>query len=149
MSQEGAVLICVASGAGASALMQTLLANATPRAVSELSTTGLYGLVTGSYLLSSVLALPLFPQYADRLGPRPVLAAGHLCFCAGTLGLALAPSMPVLLLARVVQGLGAGAIVPAGLAALGLLLDGAGRGRALSHVGVVQVVANLVGWVAD
>ena len=56
-----------------------------------------------------------------------------------------APSMPAFIAARIVQGVGAGAIAPAALAALGLLLDEKARARAFSQLAVAQVVANVVG----
>ena len=138
-------LACLASGVAASALMQTLLANATPRIVSELAHPEWYGLVTGSYLLASTLALPVCAFCADALGPRRITAVGCAGFASATLGLALAPTMPALLAARVLQGLAAGAIAPAGLAALGLLYEGRARARALSRIAVIQVLANVVG----
>ena len=76
-------LTATASGMAASGIMQTLLANATPRIVDELAVPELYGLVAGSYLIASTVTLPLFAQYADRLGPRRIFVIGHLCFVIG------------------------------------------------------------------
>ena len=128
-----------------SAMMQTLLGNATPRIVDELAAPELYGWVAGSYLVCSTLLLPLFSQYTDRLGTRRVLVAGHACFLTGTLLMSWAPTMPLLLAARAVQGVGAAAITPAVLAALGLSLDASSRARALSRLAIIQLVANLIG----
>ena len=138
-------LTATASGMAASGIMQTLLANATPRIVDELAAPELYGLVAGSYLIASTVTLPLFAQYADRLGPRRIFLIGHLCFVIGTIAMVPAPSMPAFIAARIVQGVGAGAIAPAALAALGLLLDEQARARAFSQLAVAQVVANVVG----
>ena len=129
----------------ASGIMQTLLANATPRIVDELAAPELYGLVAGSYLIASTVTLPLFAQYADRLGPRRIFVIGHLCFVIGTIAMVSAPSMPAFISARIMQGIGAGAIAPAALASLGLLLDEQARARAFSQLAVAQVVANVVG----
>ena len=87
-------LTATASGMAASGIMQTLLANATPRIVDELAAPELYGLVAGSYLIASTVTLPLFAQYADRLGPRRIFVIGHLCFVIGTIAMVSAPSMP-------------------------------------------------------
>ena len=137
-----------------SALMQTLLANATPRIVTDLAAPQWYGFVGGSYLLTSTLTLPLFAQWADRLGPRRLLALGHLAFTVGALGVALAPTMEWLIAARMVQGTGAGAIAPAAIAAIGLVFQGSDRSRALARLALVQVLANglgapLGGWFTD
>lgn len=138
-------LTATASGMAASGIMHTLLANATPRIVDELAAPELYGLVAGSYLIASTVALPLFAQYADRLGPRRIFLTGHLCFVIGTIAMVPAPNMPAFITARIMQGIGAGAIAPAALAALGLLLDERARARAFSQLAVAQVVANVVG----
>ena len=138
-------LTATASGMAASGIMQTLLANATPRIVDELAAPELYGLVAGSYLIASTVTLPLFAQYADRLGPRRIFVIGHLCFVIGTIAMVPAPSMPAFIAARIMQGVGAGAIAPAALASLGLLLDEQARARAFSQLAVAQVVANVVG----
>ena len=140
------VLLTVAgAGMAASAMMQTLLGNATPRIVDELAAPELYGWVAGSYLVCSTLLLPPFSQYTDRLGTRRVLVAGHACFLTGTLLMSWAPTMPALLAARAIQGVGAAAITPAVLAALGLSLDASSRARALSRLAIIQLVANLIG----
>ena len=140
------VLLTVAgAGMAVSAMMQTLLGNATPRIVDELAAPELYGWVAGSYLVCSTLLLPLFSQYTDRLGTRRVLVAGHACFLTGTLLMSWAPTMPALLAARAIQGVGAAAITPAVLAALGLSLDASSRARALSRLAIIQLVANLIG----
>ena len=140
-----ALLTAAGAGMAVSAMMQTLLGNATPRIVDELAAPELYGWVAGSYLVCSTLLLPPFSQYTDRLGTRRVLVAGHACFLTGTLLMSWAPTMPLLLAARAVQGVGAAAITPAVLAALGLSLDASSRARALSRLAIIQLVANLIG----
>jgi len=140
-----ALLTAAGAGMAVSAMMQTLLGNATPRIVNELAAPELYGWVAGSYLVCSTLLLPLFSQYTDRLGTRRILVAGHACFLTGTLLMSWAPTMSLLLAARVIQGVGAAAIMPAVLAALGLGLDASSRARALSRLAIIQLVANLIG----
>lgn len=151
---RGVVLAAAASGMAASAVMQTLLSNATPRIVTELAAPQWYGLIGGSYLLASTLTLPVLAQWADRLGPRRLLALGHLAFASGALAVALAPTMGWLLAARTLQGLGAGAIAPAAIAAISLAFPDRTRSRALAWLALVQVLATgagapLGGWFTD
>ncbi|MDO5067194.1 MAG: MFS transporter [Propionibacteriaceae bacterium] len=153
MSRTG-VLVAAASGMAASAAMQTLLSNATPRIVAELEAPQWYGFVGGSYLAASTLTLPVLAQWADRLGPRRLFALGHLTFTTGALAVALAPTMGWLLAARTLQGLGAGAITPAAIAAIGLVFRDRERTRALAWLALAQVVATglgapLGGWFTD
>src|ERR1700676_2182701 len=74
-------------------------------------TTG-YGIVSGSLLVAA-------GRTADRLGSRRVFFAGLAIFCLGSTLCALAPSVPLLVAGRVVQGCGAAALLPS---SLGLLL---------------------------
>jgi MFS family permease len=70
----------------------------------------LYGWVTSAFQLGVLVGIVVAGGQADRRGPAPPFVAGVLVFVAGlTIG-GLAPSMLVLVLARGLQGLGAGAI---------------------------------------
>ena len=71
-----------------------------------------YGIVFGSLLVTA-------GRTADRLGSRRVFFAGLAVFCLGSALSALAPSVLLLVLGRVVQGVGAAALLPS---SLGLLL---------------------------
>ena len=53
--------------------------------------------------------------------------------------------MQVLVVARVVQGIGAAALVPAALAGIADLAGGPARGRLFGLIGVIQVVGNIAG----
>lgn len=138
-------LAAVLVGITASVLMQTLLATAMPRIVAELGGEHLYGWVFASYLLASTVLLPAFAQLADAVGRRPLFLLGMSSYAAGTALSALAVSMEMLVAGRVVQGLGAGALVPAALAGIADLVSGEAKGRVFGLVGVVQVLGNIVG----
>jgi len=73
-------------------------------------------------LLVAGLIAPRVGAIIDRRGGRPVLAASSLLYAAGLVGIGLAPSLPVYLLAWVVLGLGMGSgLYDAVFAALGKL----------------------------
>jgi MFS transporter, DHA2 family, methylenomycin A resistance protein len=69
---------------------------------------------------------------ADRLGRRRVFAGGLVAFGVASAACALAPSAGALIAARVLQGLGAAALLPASLALVtSAHPDGPGRARAI------------------
>ncbi len=70
-----------------------------------------YGIVFGSLLVTA-------GRTADRLGSRRVFFAGLGVFCLGSALCGLAPSVPLLVLGRVVQGCGAAALLPSSLSLL-------------------------------
>src|SRR4051794_34580828 len=68
---------------------------------------------------------------ADRYGRKRVFVAGVGVFLAASVACGLAPSLPVLIVARAAQGVGAALLTPASLALLGAAYDQKGRGQAV------------------
>lgn len=140
------VALCAATvGMCASTLQQTLLATATPTIIGELGHRDAYAWVSGIYLLASTLVLPWAGLVTDRVGVCPMYLAGMGVFGLGTVGVCLSHSMGVLLVFRLVQGVGAGLLVPAALAVVGLLDGDRARGHAFGLMGLAQVLANVAG----
>ncbi len=138
-------LTAVFAGMAMSALMQTMLATAAPRIVEDLGGLGWYAWVFAAYMIASTATLPVFARWADRHGRRAMFVSGLSAYLAGTICCAVAGSMPELVAGRVLQGLGAGALAPAAVAALGDLVERDRRGRVFGAIGVVQVLATASG----
>jgi EmrB/QacA subfamily drug resistance transporter len=64
------------------------------------------------YLLTTAISTPIYGKISDQFGRRPVFLAGVVLFALGSGLCGLAPSMPMLIAFRALQGLGAGAIFP-------------------------------------
>ena len=86
-------------------------------------------IITGYSIVFGAL-LVVAGRTADRLGSRRVFFAGLAVFCLGSLLCGVAPSVDLLIAGRVVQGLGAAALLPSSLA----LLLGAYPDSQRSHV---------------
>jgi EmrB/QacA subfamily drug resistance transporter len=80
-----------------------------------------------------VFAAILVPagRWADRVGRRRLLLAGLTVFTVGSLLCGLAPGVPELIGARLIQAAGAGLMVPASLSLLLAAVPAASRGRAI------------------
>ncbi|MFG2827246.1 MFS transporter [Streptomyces sp. NPDC048434] len=103
--------------------------------------TGLQWVVDGYTLVFAGLLL-FCGGLGDRLGGKPVFLGGLLVFTLASAGCALAPTGTVLVLARLVQGLGAALMVPASLALLRTAYpDRAARARAFGVWGTVAGLA--------
>lgn len=74
-------------------------------------------LISAMYL-SSAVGQPWMGRLADRIGPRRVFLAGALTVCAGGVIGACAPSFALLVVSRVVLGIGTAAAYPAAMAIL-------------------------------
>ncbi len=81
-----------------------------PVTVRELGGLQLYGWAFSAYLLTSLVGITVAGGEADRLGPARPFLVGVGLFVLGLLAGGLAPSMPILIASRAVQGLGSGFI---------------------------------------
>ncbi len=87
--------------------------------------------VLNAYTLTLAGLLLTAGSLGDRIGLRRMFLLGAMVFTAASVGCAATPSIPALIAARVVQGLGAAALLPATLALIPYLFrDRADRARA-------------------
>ncbi|MFI1500629.1 MFS transporter [Streptomyces platensis] len=107
--------------------------------------------VVSGYLLAAGSLMPLAGRLGDLYGRRRMLTAGLALFGVTAVLCALAPSLPLLVAARVVQGAGGALIMPVGLALLTHACPpGRGRramGRALGLAGLASVCGPFIGGV--
>ena len=101
--------------------------------------------VITAFLLGIVMIQPGIGWLSDRFGRKHVYVAALLCFVVGAGVSALAPTMEVLVGARFVQGLGAGAVMPVGMATIYELFPADRRGSALGIWGIAVMAAPAVG----
>lgn len=101
--------------------------------------------VASAYLLAVCVSQPASGWLATTFGSRRVLLVSLLIFTLASLACSLAPNLGVLILARVVQGLGGGALIPVGLAMMLGLFKRERHGRAVSVWGMAAMLAPTVG----
>ncbi len=82
-----------------------------PTAVEDIGGLSYYALNTSAYVLASILASALASRALQAAGPRNAYLAAAAVFALGSLVCALAPSMPVLIAGRFLQGLGGGLLL--------------------------------------
>src|SRR6201981_238588 len=94
------------------ALDQTIVATALPTIGRQFHDVSSLSWVITAYLLASTAVAPVFGTLSDIYGRRAMIIPSLSLFIAGSVLCALAPSMPILILARALQGLGGGGILP-------------------------------------
>ncbi|HKD12822.1 MAG TPA: MFS transporter, partial [Thermoanaerobaculia bacterium] len=90
----------------------TIVSTAMPTIIGDVGGLPLYAWVFSIYLLTSTVAMPIYGRLADIYGRRRILLTGISVFLAGACLCAFAHSMPQLIVARAIQGLGAAGLIP-------------------------------------
>jgi EmrB/QacA subfamily drug resistance transporter len=101
--------------------------------------------VVNGYTLPLSALLLLGGALGDRFGRRRLLVLGTILFALASAACALAPSLPWLLGARGLQGVGAALLMPNSLAILGGAFSGEARGRAIGLWAAVGSMAAACG----
>ncbi|TWF79128.1 EmrB/QacA subfamily drug resistance transporter [Pseudonocardia hierapolitana] len=101
--------------------------------------------VTSAYLLAYAVPLLVTGRLGDRFGPKRVYSVGLVVFTLASLWCGLTANVEQLILARIVQGLGASMMNPQTMAVITRTFPADQRGRAMSLWGAVAGIATLVG----
>jgi EmrB/QacA subfamily drug resistance transporter len=109
----------VMTGMLLAALEATVVGTAMPTIVAALGGLAHYSWVFSAYLLTSTVTVPVWGKLSDLFGRRRLFQIGVLVFLVGSAACGLAQSMTQLIVARAVQGLGAGALVPLAMTIIG------------------------------
>ncbi|MCW2796922.1 MDR family MFS transporter [Nocardioides sp.] len=127
-------------------LSSTVVTNALPRIVSDLqgSQTG-YTWVVVATLLSMTASTPIWGKLADLFSKKMLVQSALVIFSVGSLIAALAPSMEVLIGARVIQGLGVGGLTALVQVVIATMVTPRERGRYSGYLGAVFALATVSG----
>ncbi len=128
------------------ALDQTIVGTAMPRIVAELKGFDLYAWVATSYMLASVITIPIFGRLGDLYGRKRFLVAAIVLFTVASVLCGRADTMLLLVIARGVQGIGGGILIGTIFASVAdLFPDAQLRLRWLVFVSTAFGVANIIG----
>jgi EmrB/QacA subfamily drug resistance transporter len=144
-SERGPVLGAVMLSTALIAIDSTIIATSVPSIVADIGGFTQFPWLFSIYLLAQAVTVPICGKLADLYGRKPVLLAGIAVFLLGSVLCGAAWSMPVLIAARVVQGLGAGAIAPMTVTVVGDLYTTAERAKVQAYIASVWAVSSVVG----
>src|SRR4030081_971586 len=114
-----AALSALSMAAVLSAIDQTVVSTALPHIIASLQGASLLGWVFTAYFLGATATVAVVGKLADVFGRRRVFIVSIGLFCVGSLLCGLATSMPLLVIFRGLQGIGAGGIQTCSLIVMG------------------------------
>jgi EmrB/QacA subfamily drug resistance transporter len=127
------------------ALDQTIVATALPGIVADLRAFEDLSWIVTAYLVASTVTVPIYGKLGDIHGRRKMFVVAISIFLLGSLLCALAQNVGQLVGARVVQGLGAGGLLPLAQTAIADLFSPRERGRYQGLIGAMWAIAAIAG----
>src|SRR5476651_353192 len=127
------------------ALDQMIVATALPTIGRQFNDVTNLSWVITAYLLASTAVAPVFGTLSDIYGRRAMIILALSLFIAGSVLCAIAPNMPVLILARGLQGLGGGGIMPIVQTVISDVVSPRERGQYQAYFSAVWVAAGIGG----
>src|ERR1700754_1595117 len=110
--------------------------------------------VITTFLVANAVVIPISGWLADVFGRKPYYMFSVALFTVSSLACGLAPSLPILVIARILQGIGGGGLAPVEQSMMVDTFPPAKRGAAFAAYGVVVIVGpvlgpSLGGWITD
>lgn len=127
------------------ALDQTIVAPALPTIGASLGDADFMVWIVSAYLLTGTAVTPLYGKLSDIHGRRPVLSLALGVFLVGSVICALAPSMPVIIIGRAVQGLGGGGLVALAQTVIADIVPPRERSRYVVYISTVWATSSVAG----
>ena len=127
------------------AMDQTIVAPALPTIGRELANLELLPWVVTAYLVAATAVTPLYGKLSDIHGRRTMLLVAATVFLVGSVMCALAESMLMLVLSRLLQGLGGGGLIALPQTIVGDMIAPRDRPRYQAYLAAVFMTASIIG----
>ena len=116
-----------------------------PEIEADLGGIAWYGWVTSAFFLGTMIGIVFAGDQANHRGAAPPYVVGLVLFAIGLAIGGFAPSMPILVVGRFVQGFGAGVVPAIGYVAIGRAFSVSERPRMFAILSTAWVVPGLIG----
>lgn len=128
-----------------SSLDQMIFGTALPTIVGELGGVDHMMWVTTAYLLAETVVLPIYGKLGDVIGRKGLFIFAICVFLVGSVIGGLASTMGLLIIARAIQGIGAGGLMILSQAIIADVVSARERGRYMGYMGGVFGLASVLG----
>ncbi|MGM8214632.1 MDR family MFS transporter [Bacillaceae bacterium W0354] len=128
-----------------SSMNQTVVSTAIPTIVSDLSGFEYYAWLFSAFMITSAVTVPIYGKLSDVYGRRPFYFFGLIMFALGSALAGLAQNMIWLIVARAIQGIGAGALMTMPNATVGDIFNPKERGKWMGVMSLVFGVSSIIG----
>lgn len=128
-----------------SAIEATIVATAMPTIIADLGGFSLLSWVFSVYLLAQAITIPIYGRLADLYGRKRVFFFGATLFLLGSILCGFSPNMYWLIAFRLLQGLGAGAIMPIASTIVGDIYSATERPKVMGYLSSVWGVSAIIG----
>jgi EmrB/QacA subfamily drug resistance transporter len=130
------------------AIEATIVSTAMPQIVAQLGGLDLYSWVFSSFLLTQTAMTVVFGKLADVYGRKPMILVGIAIFLVGSILAGFAGSMMTMVVFRLIQGVGAGAVQPVAITIVADLYPARERGKIQGYLASVWAVSAVLGPIA-
>lgn len=127
------------------AIEGTIVTTAMPTIVGSLHGIEIMNWVFSIYLLTNAMLTPIYGKLADKVGRKPIFLLGTLLFMVGSALCGFSNSMLTLIIARGIQGMGAGAMMPVALTIIADMYAMEKRAKILGLNSTAWGIASVVG----
>jgi EmrB/QacA subfamily drug resistance transporter len=144
-SRRNLVFVTIMLGMLMAALDQTIVSTALPTIVADLGGAGHMAWVVTSYLLAEAIASAVVGKFGDMFGRKSIFQISAVVFVGGSALAGFSDDMVFLIVARAIQGLGAGGLMVTAMALIADVIPLRERGKYQGAMGAVFGVTTVLG----
>jgi EmrB/QacA subfamily drug resistance transporter len=145
LNRRRAVTAGIMLGSFLAALETTVVGTAMPTVIASLGGLNVYSWVVSAYLLTSTVTVPVWGRLSDLLGRKTLYTVAVIIFLLGSVFSGAATNIWWLILARAIQGLGAGGIIPLGMTINGDIYTLRERAKVQGLFSIMWGLASILG----
>jgi EmrB/QacA subfamily drug resistance transporter len=144
-TKQKSVILALLIATFLTAIEGTIVSTAMPKIVDDLGGSQLYTWVISVYLLTTVISTPIFGKLADLYGRKMMFTIGVITFLVGSTLSGFSQTMEQLVIFRLIQGIGAGALTTIPFTIIGDVFTFEQRAKVQGWISSVWGISGIIG----